>query len=302
MRRAGEEKMSMLTEYPAMQIAPGTYEIDEYDNSSMYLLVGTERALLIDTGVGIGRVGEFVERLCGGLPVDVLLTHSHRDHAGGAFQFSRICMSALDRRMESVLRPWTAREHRLQYARHTCAAHPDKDYPWTEEDLLEFPQTAEIVFVEDGTTFDLGGRKVVCRYCPGHPPDSMAVIDSQTGALFCGDACNQKIGLGVRPIEGIRHATVEEAWLWLSRIAGMDFDKKLIYNGHNDYRAPGRPLEPKILSHALAAMEGVLSGDHHPRRKHIASINADVDIAELYGVELQYHAEAVYGVSGRFVL
>lgn len=42
----------MLTAYPHSQIDTGVYEINEFDGASMFLIEGTERALLIDTGVG----------------------------------------------------------------------------------------------------------------------------------------------------------------------------------------------------------------------------------------------------------
>ena len=44
----------MTTLYPVVQIAPGTWEIDIFDTGSVFVLEGRERALVIDTGIGIG--------------------------------------------------------------------------------------------------------------------------------------------------------------------------------------------------------------------------------------------------------
>ena len=43
------------------ECAPGIYEIDEFDCASCFLVVGEEKALLIDTGVGIGDLKWLVE-------------------------------------------------------------------------------------------------------------------------------------------------------------------------------------------------------------------------------------------------
>ena len=38
----------MTTQHPFFEFAPDTYEIDEFDCASVFVLVGTEQALLID--------------------------------------------------------------------------------------------------------------------------------------------------------------------------------------------------------------------------------------------------------------
>ena len=67
---------------PVAEIAYRTYAINEYGLDAMYLLAGTEKALLIDTGTGVfdlpGLIAARTE-----LPLMVALTHGHPDHAGG---------------------------------------------------------------------------------------------------------------------------------------------------------------------------------------------------------------------------
>ena len=45
------------------EIAPKTYVINEYGLTAMYLCVGSERALLIDTGCGVCELKEVVAEL-----------------------------------------------------------------------------------------------------------------------------------------------------------------------------------------------------------------------------------------------
>lgn len=286
----------MLKDYPFARISPGVYEIDEFDNASIYLVEGEERAALIDTGIGLGDLRAFAARLTD-RPITVLLTHNHRDHVGNAPLFPEVWMSEADQHMGPLLRPLTARDSRMQYARNTCRRHPEKRYPWTETDMVDYPPEREpqVRTLRDGDVIDLGGRTLQCVWTPGHTPGSMSFIDSRTGALFCGDSCNQVVGLGVRPIDGMRHATVEEAHAALLRLRGMDFDPGLIFNGHGDFRAPGQPLAPWVLPAVMQAMAQLLSGRYTAGHKVIPSINAPVDVLVSDGVELQFHEELIHG-------
>lgn len=80
---------------PWFEFAPDTYEIDEFDCASIFLFVGTERALLLDTGIGIGDLKGLVEEITD-KPYDVVLTHGHRDHTGGAGWFDTVYLNRKD--------------------------------------------------------------------------------------------------------------------------------------------------------------------------------------------------------------
>ncbi len=72
--------------YPFKEIAPNTYEIGEFDCASMFLLIGDEKAMLIDTGIGVGDLKGFLGTLTD-KPLMVCFTHDHADHIGGASAF-----------------------------------------------------------------------------------------------------------------------------------------------------------------------------------------------------------------------
>ena len=62
-----------------------TYIISEYrhpENTHCYLLIGSERALLIDTGLGICNIREEIEKITE-KPITAVATHAHWDHIGG---------------------------------------------------------------------------------------------------------------------------------------------------------------------------------------------------------------------------
>ena len=72
-------------DYRVVQMDEHTWRIEEFDDTSsvyMYLLEGSERAMLLDSGLGMIPLDEITAELTL-LPVDVLATHAHLDHIGG---------------------------------------------------------------------------------------------------------------------------------------------------------------------------------------------------------------------------
>jgi len=67
------------------EIDNNTFVISEYghwEETHCYVLNGTDRCLLIDTGLGVGNIREQVQQLTD-KPVTVVTTHVHYDHFVG---------------------------------------------------------------------------------------------------------------------------------------------------------------------------------------------------------------------------
>ena len=67
---------------------------DSWNLANMYFFRGSHADLLCDTGIGVYDLNSFLQS--SGLredpqkPLFVVLTHTHFDHSGGAYQFSRV--------------------------------------------------------------------------------------------------------------------------------------------------------------------------------------------------------------------
>lgn len=75
--------------YKWKQLWEGVFHIQDLFSDYMYLVVGEEKAALIDTGMGFPGLRQLVERLTD-KPVIVLNTHGHLDHIGGNDEFGCI--------------------------------------------------------------------------------------------------------------------------------------------------------------------------------------------------------------------
>src|SRR5208283_5822654 len=84
--------------------------LNEFGMDSQYLLVGSERALLIDTGSGFYDLKGTVEKLTK-LPYEVVVTHGHPDHAGGIGQFDTAWINPADIPMLSRINPQSQKQY-----------------------------------------------------------------------------------------------------------------------------------------------------------------------------------------------
>ena len=71
------------------------WAINEIDKTVMYVINGTERALLLDTGLGLTDLKEEVLKLCGEKSLIVVNTHAHVDHNSGNYQFEEVCVEGM---------------------------------------------------------------------------------------------------------------------------------------------------------------------------------------------------------------
>ena len=69
-------------------IKTGFYLIRDNANTSMYLIKGSTRALLVGTGSGTAGIAAYAKNLAGALPLDVVVTSDDPDQVGGLSQFA----------------------------------------------------------------------------------------------------------------------------------------------------------------------------------------------------------------------
>jgi len=92
---AGANQPAPASWFSATKAGDGLWIISDHGSDNIYLVEGKDKALLIDTGLGVARLNAFVKTLTT-KPLIVVNTHGHPDHAGGDFEFKSIYADPAD--------------------------------------------------------------------------------------------------------------------------------------------------------------------------------------------------------------
>lgn len=167
-------------------IGENIYHIYEPGGVYTTLIIGQERALLIDTGYGYGNLRETVEKLTA-LPLTVVNTHGHFDHAGGNYEFGSVYINKEELPVYfwylTEVKPVTTQTLLKQSREKNTGVIPENlDIGWYLKQ-----NNRHFEMLRDHQVFKLGGREVETIFLPGHTKGSVLFFDSLTGLLMAGD-------------------------------------------------------------------------------------------------------------------
>ncbi len=153
--------------------------LGDLDCCNCWLVLGAERALLINSGVGVSPLAPVVAAITS-LPTTLILTHTHYDHIGGAHEFAeRLAHPAEAEALANPTPEATLHEGWLTPESFAYAPYPGFDV----RDYAVRPAPATRL-VEDGEVLDLGGRRLEVVHAPGHSPGLLCLFDRACGACF----------------------------------------------------------------------------------------------------------------------
>jgi len=170
------------------QVAEGVYSLVEpyhYEETISYLITGRDRAVLIDTGMGVADVRAEVRNLTS-LPVILVNSHWHWDHIGANHQFDEIWAFDDDFEVGKIERGMSVAEcAEAGFLRpeSLCRPLPAGLDPATYE-LRPCRVTRRL---QHGEEIDLGGRSLIVHHTPGHSPGGICLLDTKDRILFTGD-------------------------------------------------------------------------------------------------------------------
>lgn len=246
------EKISVKEDWFEVYKLPGNvyaiYEPGQFQEVISFLIIGEKKALLWDTGMGIGDIKKCVSELTQ-LQVFVVNSHSHIDHIGGNWQFD-----------EGFIYDMTASVEKLTkgISHEDAKGQVEKDSIWMDYPDGFTPETYEIKgkkpagVVKEGDILDLGGRNLEVIHTPGHSADGIMLIDEANRIILTGDtyypaplyAFSKDSNLGIYT------DTMKKV---ADKIQGMDLE--WIYSSHNEV-----VRGTKVLGEVAGALEQIYTG------------------------------------------
>ena len=241
--------------YKVDKISPNTWRIAEpiEPTITMYLICGSEHAVLVDTAFGLGDLAGLCAKLTD-KPVTLFCSHAHPDHVLGNWQFESGLLSAADSAYYSMLAnpemyAGMLTKEQSGWAREIITQKTGiTEFNELPADSIKFCPVEDI---KDGDVIDLGDRKLEVLAVPGHTPGSLVLIDRAEKLAYSGDAINQYPWMFIETslsLEEYRDALART----YEKLDGIE----KIYHGHS----PEEPVYIDELPDQLRILDGVISG------------------------------------------
>lgn len=233
-------------------IAPDTWIIHEPTDGPVgipacYLLVGDDRAMLIDSCWGLQDLHAYVKTLTDKPIIGAACTHGHPDHTGGISWFNTAFMTKESEDLRNIFFSKMGRD---------------------------LGDTA-VVLINEGYTFNLGNRTIETISLSGHTMNASVYLDRDRRLLFAGDGFGNDSMLGKAPGGQLWWKYSREQPSVFSFMQGLaklfarrdEYDVVWWGHGHED-----EVLSGDIVNHFLVAALEILEGiptEKPPRGEHL---------------------------------
>lgn len=239
--------------YHEKKLSDGLYSIAERREGGlgsvmMYLVIGEERAALIDSGFGVtDTLRSFVEKLTD-KPIVCLIGHGHPDHAGAAALFDEIYMNPED---DFLLPVSLSYERRMDDV--FGHGEPDEELKAYCEKHIVMTEKLDYKPLRDGDLFDLGRKSLEVVSMPGHTRGSVAFVDRENNYALVSDCFSFRTAMVKMPTE--KRVALTNYRNGLGRFLNMINEDTALYWGHGE-----EAVDHCIPKDMLRACEEVLAG------------------------------------------
>ena len=248
--------------FTIQEVGSGIRVISDHGADNLYLIEGSDSAMLVDTGLGTADLASFVKKLTS-KPLIVVNTHGHPDHAGSNYQFEKVYLYPADSA--------AARLCNLPEARAASSKNMQQGNAPDDNELFKGkPFNTRMIPVFEGHLFRLGGRTIKVIEAPGHTPGEICLLDIENKLLFTGDNNNVLVWLFLQNCKPLH-----EYLSTLEKQAKMISQFTTIFPGH------GTPLPADFINDQIACVKGIL--DNSLERKPYKSFAGNAMVS-VYGL------------------
>ncbi|MCL2810728.1 MAG: MBL fold metallo-hydrolase [Clostridia bacterium] len=213
-----------MIQYKTEKLFPWLYRIHDPLNVYFYLIVGHNKALLFDTGHGVGNIPETIKAITT-KPYTVVLGHGHIDHANGAYQFDEVYLHEGDFEL--------SRLHCSPEFRGGVADDIEKKGLQLDADPAVWREagSGNLKKLNPGTVFDLGGLHVEVVDMAGHTAGSIGLLVTEKRVLLNSDSANSHSWMFLEET-----LPIPQYIAMLERVMELEFD--VFYTAHNEEPFP----------------------------------------------------------------
>ena len=264
-----------MQDFRITRIGENIYHILDSGDSSFYVVEGTERAAVIDTGITLNKKILPTVRSLTKKPLILIVTHAHIDHFHHMDEFETVYMSHREFLMpEDFLNSMMAGKN--------LALHNTID-------------------VKTNDIIDLGGNSLEICEVPGHTPGSIVVLECRERHLFTGDAIGSGMGVWMHVPGAITLEKYYESLVNLLNWLVIRGSRMKFYGGHNyqifqSTLIPGyNPLSMGLLCDLIDLVDQVVHGTIVGRVSNVDKILAPNPAlyASFGRAELQYSPDNI---------
>jgi glyoxylase-like metal-dependent hydrolase (beta-lactamase superfamily II) len=224
-----------------VKLTDSAFHIYESHNVFCTLVIGTKRALLIDTGFGCRDVMADVRSLTG-LPLVVAHTHAHLDHA---FPYASVPEVRVHRDDVALYKANTGALIKLvNILWNPIKADRDEMGAYSRNYAKKRPRVNELA---DGDAIDLGDTVLKVISTPGHTKGSVCFLDERNKLLYCGDSVSNHVWVCLK-----ESTTVAAYAAGLERLRTFIDDSYRIVASHSE-----EPLNAVVLDRLIACARRV---------------------------------------------
>jgi len=193
------------------------------------------------------KIKEAAEELGITDPEYIIPTHIHLDHAGALGKL------ALEFPKAQIVLNRQGAKHMVEPSRliaSTKIAFGD-DFEKTYGPILPLPES-RLRLVRDGDKLKLGSRELLIVHTPGHAAHHIALFDTKTKGLFCGESLGLIYGPGYPPLPAVAPPSFDLE-LYLRDMAKLKTLKpELLFYSHGTVaREPEKLIETAIANSRL---------------------------------------------------
>ncbi|MFC2020414.1 MBL fold metallo-hydrolase [Chloroflexota bacterium] len=226
----------------------------------------------------------------------IIPTHVHMDHAGALGKLTSIFTQA------TVITNSQGVKHFIDPNRliRSTKLSFGNDFESTYGSIEPVPDS-KIKVVRDQDKLNIKGRDLIFFETPGHAPHHMAIFDTKTGGLFCGEALGLIYKANTQPLPSAAPPNFDlEVYInSMERLRELPI-KFLLYSHGGMSREPEKSISKAIEN--VRVIGDIILQTLKTSTEEVAARSVDNYIQEHFGVKISEYSlmNNIYGYSGYY--